>query len=123
MEKDILIVEKRNTIVIVRVQESRLYQHTINPLRDKIMSLVDSGESKLVVDLSGVDVMNSSALGVLILVWDRLNRSGGRMVISGLCPLMAELFNRMKLNVLFPVVNTEKEALRLLAGDKKIPAE
>ena len=122
MAKSILRIEKAGDITIVRITEKKLYQDAVSPFQDKMVSLIDEGRQNLIIDLSEVDVMNSSGLGVLILTWDRLSKEGGRLVIMGLGSLMQELFQRMRLNLIFTVVQTEAEALRIIQGDKKIPA-
>jgi len=70
-----------------------------------------------------VAVMNSSALGVVILTYDRVNKEGGKFALGGLSPILEELFVRMHLNELFPVVKTADEGISLLAGAKNIPAK
>ena len=122
MDEPILRVEESGEITIVRITERKLYQNTVAPFQDKMVSLVDSGRQNFIIDFSGVEVMNSSGLGVLILTWDRLNREGGKMVITGLGALMEELFQRMRLNLIFMLAETEEEAFRIIRGEKKIPA-
>jgi anti-sigma B factor antagonist len=122
MGKKMLQIEESGDITIIRVTEKKLYQDTITPFQEKMVSLLDEGRRKLIVDLSEVDVMNSSGLGVLILTWDRLSQQDGNLVIAGLGSLMEELFKRMRLDLIFKVVKTTEEALQIIRGDKKIPA-
>jgi anti-sigma B factor antagonist len=123
MEEMVCTVHDEGGATVVRVIEKKLYQNTVVPFQKRMVSLIDAGKKKLVVNLSEVEVMNSSGLGVLILTWDRLSKEGGRLVIAGLCPMMEELFQRMRLDLLFTLAGTEDEALRLIGADKKIPAK
>jgi anti-sigma B factor antagonist len=113
MKQSILSVEQSGDVALIRVHEKKLYQKVVTPFQDEMIAVVDQGHKKLVVNLSEVDVMNSSGLGVLILLWDRLNKEGGKLVITGLRPIMFELFTRMRLDTLFPVVGSEEEAIGL----------
>jgi len=122
MTKAISVTEKKGDVTVVRLLESRLYQQAVGPFRETMLALVEQGIRKIVVDLSGVEVMNSSGLGVLILVWDRLSKKKGKMAVSGLNPLLRELFVRMKLVDLFQVTETVDQAIRKAGGNKKIPA-
>ena len=122
MGKKMLQIEESGDITIIRITEKKLYQDTITPFQEKMVSLMNEGRRKLIVDLSEVDVMNSSGLGVLILTWDRLSQEDGHLVITGLGSLMEELFKRMRLDLIFKVVKTTEEALQIIRGDKKIPA-
>jgi anti-anti-sigma factor len=122
MEKTICDVHHEGEITVVRVTENKLYQNVVAPFQNTIVSLLDDGKKNLIINLTEVDVMNSSSLGVLILAWDRLSKDNGKLVIAGLCPLLDELFQRMKLDLLFQIAKTEDEAILLLCRDKKIPA-
>ena len=117
-----ILLEESGDVTIIRITEKKVYQDTITPFQEKMVSLMDEGRRNLIVDLSEVDVMNSSGLGVLILTWDRLSQEDGKLVITGLGSLMEELFQRMRLDLIFTVAKTTEEALQIIGGDKKIPA-
>lgn len=122
MNQSVCTVYQEEEITVVRITEKKLYQDAVIPFQNTIISLLDGGNRNLIVNLAEVEVMNSSSLGVLILAWDRLSKENGRLLITGLCPLLDELFMRMKLDLLFQITKTEEEAVRFLRGDKKIPA-
>ena len=122
MNEKIVNVEEIKDVVVVRVTAKKLYQNVVTPFRETMISLMDSGKRHFIVNLSEVDVINSSGLGVLILTWDRLSREGGKLVIAGLCPLIKEVFQRMKLDLLLPIAGTEEEAFEAIRKGKKIPA-
>ena len=115
MEQSILDIEEINKICIIRVKAKKLYQNLVIPFREEILALTSGGKRNLIVDLSKVEVMNSAALGVLILTWDSLSKENGKLVLFGLCPLMTELFQRMRLDLIFPVALKEEEAIRLVS--------
>jgi len=115
--------ELRNGITVVRVHEKKLYQNAVPRFREEVLGLVDRGRRLILIDLTGVEVMNSSALGVIILVHDRLSKEGGRLALCGLSPILNELFQRMHLGQLFPMLKGEEEGLALLSGQKNIPAK
>ena len=123
MEEEIVKVREVDGITVIRVIEKKLYQNVVGQFQEKMTSLVDNGKRYLIVDLSAVDVMNSSGLGVLILTWDRLSKEGGDLVIVGLGSLLKELFQRMRLDLIFTLAETEQEAFGLIRGYKKIPAD
>jgi anti-sigma B factor antagonist len=116
MKEKVIQVQDQDGITFVRVAEKRLYQNIVVPFQEELISIIDRGNDKLIVDLSEVDVINSSGLGVLILASDRLSKIGGKLVVTGLCPLLKELFQRMRLNTLFTVVENQEEALSAVRG-------
>ncbi len=122
MDKPVLDIQELDGITVIHVREEKLYQSVVEPFREKMLLLVDEGKRLLVVNLSSVVLMNSAGVGVLILVWDRLRQDGGQMVISGLSPLMRELFQRMRLDTYFPITESEEDAVAFLRRGKKNPA-
>lgn len=122
MEERVIQIQHQEGIAFVRVVERKLYQNMVVPFQEALISVVDQGNDKLIIDLSDVDIINSSGLGALILISDRLNKIGGKLVVMGLRPLLKELFQRMHLDSLFAVTENQKEALRAMKGVKKIPA-
>jgi anti-sigma B factor antagonist len=122
MKSRVIQIQHREGIAFVRVIEKKLYQNMVVQFQEELISVMDQGNNKLIVDLSDVDIINSSGLGVLILVTDRLNKIGGKLVVTGLRPFLKELFQRMHLDSLFSVTENQKEALRAIKGARKIPA-
>ena len=123
MDTKMITTEERNGVVVARVHENKLYHQAVQAFRSELLGLIDQGARPMVVDLSEVAVMNSSALGVIILAYDRLQKEGGALALCGLCPILEELFLRMHLNELFPVVKTADEGAAVLSGQKNIPAK
>lgn len=57
--------------------------HTSTELRDRLTSLIDEGDTSLVVDLAGVSFMDSSSLGVLVACLKRVREKGGDIALTG----------------------------------------
>jgi anti-sigma B factor antagonist len=114
MDKTIVTVDEIEDITVVRIKEKRLYQNTVPVFQKTMVSLLDSGKCSFILDLSEVDLMNSSGLGVLILTWDRLKKEQGTLIITGLCDFMKELFERMRLDLIFVIKDSVEDALKII---------
>ena len=114
MDKQILNIERSENTTVIRLLHSRIYQDIVPEFREQILSLLDKGHNRIVFDLSKVEVMNSSGLGILILMQDRLDQIDGRMVLTGLSSIMEHLFSQMKLGTLFQVAKSEDEAMDIV---------
>ncbi|MBU0673943.1 MAG: STAS domain-containing protein [Proteobacteria bacterium] len=58
---------------------------------------------EVVVDLGGVEIMGSSAIGKLLLFYKHLGVNNGHLQVWNLAPHLHELFLELKLNTLFTI--------------------
>jgi anti-sigma B factor antagonist len=115
-------VSIRDNIDIVTVIERRVFMQITDTFREELVSVVEKGIDRLIIDLSQVSIMNSSAIGVLILARDKLKKRNGGVILCGMQHLLAEIFSRMHLDSFFKVAPDIESALILVnkssGGDK-----
>ena len=104
-------VTTKQDVTVIRILERRIFLHITEDFRNEILSIIEDGADKVVMDLSAVNVMNSSGLGVLMLARDKMEKRKGTLVLCGLQPIMAEIFSRMHLDTFFQVFKDQDEAL------------
>lgn len=85
--------------------------YTAPALRDRISDLIDAGQHTLVVDLGGVEFLDSTGLGVLVAGLNRAKEVGGSLTL--VCPQerVLKLFRITGLDEVFTVHGTVDEAL------------
>ncbi len=114
MANSILSLEAMDDITYVQVQEHRVFLKITDQFREEVIRIIDAGTHKLIIDLSKVNVMNSSGLGVLILARDMMQKKNGVIVLCGLLPMMQEIFTRMHLDSFFNITSDKDAALSML---------
>jgi anti-sigma B factor antagonist len=67
-------------------------------LRQQVVSLIGGGRSHLVIDLSGVDFVDSVGLGVVVGALKRARTHGGDVLITGAEPRVRALFEITRLD-------------------------
>ena len=72
-------------------------------LRQEFKNLVESGATGICVDLTGVDVIDSIGLGLLISVHNSLVKVDGKFEVIKASENMLELFKNMRLDKHFTV--------------------
>ena len=112
------IIRKKDDVTIAKVTEKRIYMQTSEQFADEIDALLGRAGKHLVIDLSDVSVMNSSALGVLIGIQSDLESREGGLAVVGLQPLMQEIFSRMRLELLIDIGSSVDEAVEGFAAGK-----
>lgn len=105
------VTSEKNDYIIVEIVEKRVYLTVTEILKEELVSLIEQGNNKIIIDLNRVVVMNSAGLGVLILIRDLMKKRNGVVKLINLQPLLADIFNRMKLNILFDIFDSLEAAL------------
>jgi anti-sigma B factor antagonist len=86
-------------VVVVRVQGT-LDRFSCPHLKEMLVQAVEAGKTELVVDLSGVDTVDSSGLGVLVGTLKLARRAGGDLRITGASRRLATTIERLSLDQL-----------------------
>ena len=86
-------------------------------LNEELLKVLDGKISgKWLLDLSAVDYMGSSVLGLMINIRQHIKSGGGRLALSGLSPRLAGIFRTCCLEKLFVITRTSEEGVRALGG-------
>jgi anti-sigma B factor antagonist len=78
--------------------------------RKTLQDVVDTGANCVVVDLSGVRLMDSSALGTLVLMFKVLDNAGGRLCLAGPRPLVRTVLSVTSVDRAIDVYDTVEAA-------------
>jgi anti-sigma B factor antagonist len=76
---------------------------TAPKLRETIIACISEGKDKLIVNLSGVDFMDSTGLGVLVGGLKRVKERNGELAIAGAQGTVLRVLNVTGLNAVFPL--------------------
>jgi anti-anti-sigma factor len=83
----------------------------IRAIFDQLEQLVAAGQTKVVLNFAGMEVLASYAIGKLIRFNDRVQQAGGRLALCELTPTVEEILDIMSLRRRFAIYATEREAL------------
>ena len=81
-------------------------------LRDAIRDLAANGKTKLLLNLAGVNYVDSSGIGELIANYTTVSRQGGQLKLLNLTDRIQNLLVITKLLTVFDVYENESEALK-----------
>jgi anti-sigma B factor antagonist len=81
-------------------------------LKDKIHSIVHQGHTKILVNLAGVDYVDSAGLGELVGAYTTVTRAGGAMKLLNLTKKMRDLLAITKLLTVFETFDSEQEGTK-----------
>lgn len=93
------IVDNRIHIIL----QGTIYVEDAKEMTEKLVALIESGQTRLLIDLSQVEYIDSSGLGMLIRIQKIAVRNGGNVVLKGVQGLVRELFEMTRLTALFHI--------------------
>lgn len=100
-------------VVVPRVQ--RLDASVAPAFKQQVVQLVQGGERRLVVDLAGVDFLDSSGLGALVSILKALGTQGS-MAVCGAKGGVLSLFKLTRMDKVFAIDTDRRAAVARLGA-------
>jgi len=112
MEQDMALVITIRVIseVVVLDLFGRLWILDL-PLRDKMNGFLNDGNRRFVVNLGGVEYIDSSGLGQLVSIWVSVKNRRGHLTLLNPTKRVQRLFEITRLNTIFEIFENELEAV------------
>ena len=110
------ILEKKTGEVNVISLSGRLDAYGANDVEKKLDSLIDTGQTQLVVDLKDLEYISSSGLRVFLASLKKVRKQQGDMKLAGLQPFIKEVFDIAGFTQLFTMFDTEETAITSFTG-------
>jgi len=108
------VSEERYADALVLTPVGRIDNSTTDGLRSDLNTHVArcrEGGDRLVLDFSKVDYISSVGLRVLMLAAKKIREQEGSIVVAGLQPVVREIFEISRFNLVFQCYGTVREAL------------
>ena len=80
-----------------------LYVEEVKEIKETLTTLVKDGQKNFLIDLSQVDYIDSSGLGVLVFIQKKALQNGGSVKVKGLQGIVKELFEMTRLTKVFEI--------------------
>ena len=98
-------------VVVVDVVGNLTTSDGRTQLRDHIHVLSGTGHKRFLVNLAGVDYVDSSGMGELVRCFSTVRQRGGEMKLVQVNKRVADLLQMTRLNTLFDIYSEERVAL------------
>lgn len=107
-------IKKSEQMSLVELQGD-LDFHSSPDIRNEFTKLVESQALKILVDLKKVSYIDSSGLATFVELFQKMKRYGGKLALFNLSAAVRSVFEIAKLDSIFKLAGSEKEAVALLA--------
>ena len=101
--------EKINDVEVLKI-EGRLDASSAKDIKEKVDLLTKENRVKLVIDMGGVDFIDSSGLGSLVASLRSVNKLGGDIKISALQDQVRAIFELTRLHRIFGIYDDSNAA-------------
>ena len=106
-----LTTVEKNGVIIITLDGAILGGPEASALNTELHRMIAAGSLRAVIDLSGVSLMNSSGLGMLISSYTALKNAGGELRLAGANEKIRTLLTIAKLQGIFRSLPTVEEAV------------
>ena len=89
-------------------------------LKDKVNSLVNQGQKKIVLNLAEVPYIDSAGLGEIVRTYTTVSRQGGSLKLLNLTKRITDLLSITKLLTVFETFDSENDAVRSFSASAKV---
>jgi anti-sigma B factor antagonist len=86
--------------------------HTATALRDRLANLIEGGNERVAVDMTGVPFMDSSSLGILVVYLKRLREKGGDLALVGVAGSPGKVLAITGMDRVFPMFGSSADLPR-----------
>lgn len=100
-----------NGKLLVKI-EGEVDVYTSIDLKKELTKLVESDQKNIIIDLENVNYMDSSGLGVLVVLLKELKKIGGELKLISLPVSVKKIFDLTRLTKFFNIYNNLDEATK-----------
>ena len=87
-------------------------------LKDKVNSLLNQGQKKIVLNLAAVPYIDSAGLGEIVRTYTTVSRQGGNLKLLNLTKRITDLLAITKLLTVFETFDSENDAVQSFSSAK-----
>jgi len=98
-------IVRRDDQTVIMVEQN-IISTTAKDFREELLAMIKPDTKELIIDLTGVEMIDSVGLGVFIATHNGLNKIEGKLKVINVAPNILNLFKTMGLDRHFEVVGT-----------------
>jgi len=105
-------IEKKDKIDIISFSVNKINALITDEIRDGINKVFDTSNSKVIIDLKGVEYIDSSGFGCFLSVMKTARNNYGVLKFANPEPRVMELFQTLHLHTVFQLYNDIDTCIR-----------
>lgn len=114
-------IDELDGFPVVMLEGSLLERHEADDLLEEVKELIEEGSTRIIIELSKLNYLNSSGLNVLLNILTKVRNASGEAVICGVNERLRTLLVITKLDAVFQIAKTCEEASQRLTLSAQPP--
>lgn len=102
--------ENKGVYTLYKLNGRLLGEYDGNQIRQAIAQQIEGGDKYFVVDLSQLEYMNSSGVGLLVTLLTKARNADGELVLLSPSKNVSTVLTMMRLQTIFKIFETEESA-------------
>jgi anti-anti-sigma factor len=98
-----ITIEKKDKIDVISFSVNKINALIIDDIREGILKVFDNSNSKVIIDLKGVEYIDSSGFGCFLSVMKAARNNYGVLKFANPEPRVSELFETLNLQTVFQI--------------------
>ena len=111
------IRKENNGVILLHVNLSRATLKEAEEFKTILMTDINEGKKKIVVDLSGCEFIDSTFLGTLVISLKKVTSIGGDIKLVGFKPAVRSMFELTRISKVFETFGSTNDAVRSFQKD------
>jgi anti-sigma B factor antagonist len=107
-------------IVILDISGPLTAGEAASTLRERLRQVMAAGQQNVILNLQGVDYIDSTGLGAMVICFTSLRKAGGKLVLLRLIRRHVELLVLTKLSTVFEIFDDEQDAVNSFFPNREI---
>lgn len=108
------ITERKTADVVTLSLSGKLHATTAKTFEEKLLSQIESGERRFVINLAQLDYISSAGLRVFLVAAKRLNSANGKILFCSLQSPVREVFDIAGFSSIFSIYGSDDDAIKNL---------
>ena len=105
-------IEKRGNLEFITFNVNKINALIADEIKDKIIRVFDNANAKVIIDLSGIEYIDSSGFGCFLSVFKAARDNYGIVKFTSPLPKIMELFETLNLNSVFEIFQDIDSCIR-----------
>ena len=105
-------IERIDNVEVVSFTVNKINALIADEIRDSIIKVFDNANTKLVIDLKGVDYIDSSGFGCFLSVYKAAKNNYGTLKFAGAEPPVKALIETLHLNTVFEIFSDKESCVK-----------